>query len=144
MLRLEHQVRKEHESGITTSALEDLVKGLVEEEVKDGRLDGVTKEELVTLITGMTLVKQISMAVFNSPLAQCLSEFNLSIKDTVFACIFAAANLNVSSEMTEEKPQDALHSKRDFLRCATLAFDYMQLHYKGRLKDSGAHPQHDN
>ena len=141
LLVCETRVRKEaDETGwISSESLEEIVTQEVKKVAEEAEV-----AYLVTNIIAVMNVKSIATNVFGQPIRACLGEFDMSIKDAVFATIFAAANVNIMAESGERDPNSNLFTKTDFMRIAELAYDYMQLHHKSYLKSTGSHPPHDN
>lgn len=124
-------------------SIEDL-KEVIQEEAKKIAEGAEEVARLVETAAAVMLVKSTAIKHFTGPVNMCLDELQMSVKDTVFAALFAAANLNVVSELTTPQPHLDLHSRDNFLKLAETAWDCMQLHYKSLLKSTGRHPQHDN
>lgn len=141
LLVCERRVRDEADETGWVSA-ESLAEVVTEEVKKVAEEKEVN--HLVENIIAVMNVKSIAVNVFGQPIRTCFGEMDMSIKDTVFATIFAAANVNIMAEAGERDPNGNLHTKADFLRIAELAYDYMQLHHKSFLKSTGAHPPYDN
>lgn len=141
LLTCEERVRKSaNESGwVSTEALEEIVTEEVKKVAEEKDVETTTKDVIAVMN-----VKSVAVNVFGQPIRTCFGELDMSIKDTVFATIFAAANVNIMAEAGEQDPSSNLYTRTDFMRIAELAYDYMQLHHKSYLKSSGSHPPHDN
>lgn len=102
------------------------------------------RKAIVDTVLYIIGIKALSAQVLSEPMVKLLKEGGLTIKETVFCTIFAGAMINANGELVEPQPHLTLHSREEFVNLAGLAFDYMQLQHKGRMKSDGLAPPNDH
>lgn len=135
---------------LTETIDQDTFEKLIREVIKP---DTGILEEAQNLGPGFTehVADQIHMVIdckrrgvtyLSNIFTQCYSQLGMSIPEIIFMCVYAAANLNVST--LEVVGDQAGLNRRDFIRCAPIAYDMMMQYMKDKGRREGTIPKYDN
>lgn len=126
-----------HDEDITSQWVEDTVKGLV---ATSGTKDN--PDEMAEAVLSLMACRGLS-ASFGPHINQLIRERSLTIYDTIFTTIYAAANLNTAAAADAATMNQAM-TKRDFVRAAALCYEYMELQRKQVMRAAGEISKYDN
>lgn len=134
------------EAGSPVSSLEgDRLDAVIKEElVKHPELSVKEIQEIVDAAKVLVYARAYAAPAFGPSLSQLHLEYGLGIQEVVFVMLYAGANVVISNEMLASDPMKEGMSRRDFIRAASIAYDYMAQFNKQYRIDNGLSPKYEN